>query len=243
MEVVVFAAGGAVRDVWAASWIRGRARRQDLRTAGAGRPPDRQEPDGATAEQRERIRVAEAVAGAPVQARRPSAVPGTALDGADAVTSLDLPPDGHRRPYGEVGRAKRAVRDRHHAPAGQPGRIRDLSGSGRVDRLSRAGPEVDAAVAGSPGPGRRLERAQDRGDRPQWPSPHSGTAVALAEGRGGRTGRAGQWSLKGRTGEEQCHHGHGGSVAAGAGPAPAPRRRLWITGRRARDSARRPFLP
>ncbi|MBB5872230.1 hypothetical protein F4553_005664 [Allocatelliglobosispora scoriae] len=81
------------------------------------------------------------------------------LAGADARTGRDA---RHHRFVGGAQAAR--VGDADHSPAGEATGEDDDPGTGRDNGRSRRGGEVDAAVAGEPGLGRR-EELPDHGGR------------------------------------------------------------------------------
>ena len=83
---------------------------------------------------------------------------------ADQVTRLDRSPLEHLRLDRLIGGAQ-AARMAHgdHRLAGDLPGHRDRAGRHREHRVASAGGEVDAAMAGLPGRGRRVEAGQDEG--------------------------------------------------------------------------------
>jgi hypothetical protein len=82
------------------------------------------------------------------------------VQGADQITGPHRPALGHRRRHRLVRGAQAAgVVDADHPAAGHLTREPDHARPGRVHGSARIGGQIDTAVAGQPGPRRRIEPA------------------------------------------------------------------------------------
>jgi len=194
--------------------------------------PEREQSDGAAADEEERVEIRVATPPAPVQTGARETVGADELQNAETLAPENGLPHVHARGDGLVRRTARAVID-HHDPAtrqrsGERDPPRERGHHGLAERTGEVDPSVTRPEEG----GRRLEHSHHLRLRPQGPHPHRNRIHGSTE-RSSRSCQAeqrdhqqGDDDARHRTadpdrGGEWCSHGHHGArtevPGAGAG--------------------------